>query len=594
MRKLILGTKITDYLYKSSTRKKFILFYIFCVIIPILVIDMLILYTIFHAGREARNTQYADTVRAVNYTLTDLFDDADGIEKSVFIKKKIYDFLDKEYSNGYEYYEAYTDIKKQYLIWGQASLLNDQVSFYTDNETIVNGNGIQKLSKIQDRPWYQNFIGSGKDQLLYFGYFADDIKDIKPKRHVYLIKKFNYYPNFDIEKLVVVELEYDHIINELNNVDRSIPIEIVVNNRAVLSNNANELSVYSYREPADISKIAYIKKVNFYGCDMEIRVLKTENYILTAIKDNILIYIILLAVSLLVPYIAVKVFQRYFTSRLMALADTVSNADQEHLVKIDDVEGMDEIALLARNYNDMADRINNLIESVYKHQIKEQEEMVARQRAELLALRSQINPHFLFNALESIRMHSLIKQEKETARMIENLAIIQRQYVEWNQNEVRVEDEMNFVQAYLNLQKYRFGERLSFSLEVADECKEIWIPKLSIVTFVENACVHGIEEKASNGWIFVRIYQENDDIVIEIEDTGIGMDDEEITEIQQRMNNATIETLRDKSRIGITNACVRLKMYSNNRVLFDISSEKGIGTMVLIRLPIDNNLYSNK
>ncbi|MCR5101988.1 MAG: histidine kinase, partial [Butyrivibrio sp.] len=485
------------------------------------------MHTIFHAGREARNTQYADAVRTVEYSLTDMFDDADGVEKSVFIKKKIYDFLDKDYSSGYEYYDAFTDMKSQYLIWGQASLLNNSITFFADNESIINGNGIQKLSRIKDMKWYKDFIESGKDQLLYFSYFADNITSIKPERHIYLIKKFNFYPRFDIEKLVVVELDYDKAISELNNVDRSVPIQVVVDGKVVLSNNVNELSVYSFRDPADEHKIAYTKKLNFYGCDMEIRLLKTENYVLSAIKDNMYIYIILISVSLILPYMAIRAFQRYFTSRLLILANTVNNAGQEQLVKIDNVEGTDEIALLARSYNDMADRINNLIETVYKHQIKENEEMVARQRAELLALRSQINPHFLFNALESIRMHSLIKQEKETAKMIENLAIIQRQYVEWDQNEVKVMDEMNFVQAYLNLQKYRFGERLSFSIDVADECREIWIPKLSIVTFVENACVHGIEEKATNGWIFVRIYIEGQNVVIEIEDTGIGMDENE-------------------------------------------------------------------
>nr|MCR4904272.1 sensor histidine kinase [Butyrivibrio sp.] len=551
----------------------------------ILVIDALILHTLFNAGREARNAQYLDAARTVEYTLTDMFDDADDIVKSVYIKKKIYDFLDKEYTSGYEYYDAFTSMKNQYLIWGQASLLNSYITFYTDNETVLNGNGIQKLSKIKDKDWYKSFVSSGKDELLYFDFFADDIKSIKPKRHIYLIKKFNFYPRFDIEKLVVVEMDYDNAILELNNVDRSVSVEVVADGKVILSNNSNELSVYNFTEPVEASRVAYTKNINFYGYDMQIRVLKTKNYILAAVMENSYIYLILIAVSFILPFLAIRVFQRYFTRRLLTLTDAVQNADQDHLVKIDNVEGVDEIAFLGRNYNDMADRINNLIESVYKHQIRENEEMVARQRAELLALRSQINPHFLFNALESIRMHSLIKQEKETARMIENLAIIQRQYVEWNNDEVKIEEEMNFVKAYLNLQKYRFGERLSFSLSVDDDCKNIWIPKLSIVTFVENACVHGIEEKATNGWIFVRIYSEEKDIVIEIEDTGIGMDREGVEEIRQRMDNASIETLHDKSRIGITNACVRLKMFSDNKVRFDISSEEAVGTMVTVRFP---------
>nr|MCR4903065.1 hypothetical protein [Butyrivibrio sp.] len=81
MKKLNLIAAIKNYLYKASTSKKFILFYIVGVIIPILVIDALILHTLFNAGREARNAQYLDAARTVEYTLTDMFDDADDIVK---------------------------------------------------------------------------------------------------------------------------------------------------------------------------------------------------------------------------------------------------------------------------------------------------------------------------------------------------------------------------------------------------------------------------------------------------------------------------------------------------------------------------------
>ncbi|MCR4923042.1 MAG: histidine kinase [Lachnospiraceae bacterium] len=576
---------IRDYLYRSSAKKKIRIFYIIGSIIPILVIDTIILITLFKAGRDDMNSRCENAAKSVEYTLNDLFDGADAIEKSVFINKKIYAFLDKGYKSGYDYYNAFNNMKSQYLIWGRASLLNSHLTFFSDNESIINGNGIQRLSGIRNNNWYKDFISSGMDEKLSFEYFSDNIRSIKPQRHIYLIKKFNFYPDFNIEKLVVVELDYESAEAELDRVAGSVPIEVVAGDRVVLSNSGNELALYDFKKPSDASKIAYVKKINCYGCDLEIRVLRTENHILTAIKKNFFIYLILIAVSFILPYLAIQVLQKNFTSRLLVLTDTVKNTDKDHLIKIEDVEGEDELAILARNYNDMADRINNLIESVYKHQIKVNEETVARQQAELLALRSQINPHFLFNVLESIRMHSLIKQEKETARMIENLAIIQRQYVEWNQNNVKISDEMNFVKAYLNLQKYRFGDRLSFSLSVEDECQNIWIPKLSIVTFVENACVHGIEEKAKNGWIFVRIYLEKELLVIEIEDTGIGMNKEETMEIQKKMDKASMEALKDESRIGMINACIRLKMFSHNKVVFEISSEEGVGTMVTVKFP---------
>ncbi len=211
---------------------------------------------------------------------------------------------------------------------------------------------------------------------------------------------------------------------------------------------------------------------------------------------------------------------------------------------------------------------------------------LARKNAELLALHSQINPHFLFNALESIRMHSVLKQEYETAAMVEKLATMERQNVEWGNDSVEIRQEIEFVKAYLGLQKYRFGDRLSFELDVEESCESLKIPKLTIVTFVENACVHGIESKTSPGWIFVRAYKEQDGLCIEIEDTGCGMEEEYMNELRTKMEQASIESLKEKGRVGIINACLRLKMVTNDAAKFELDGEKGMGTMVLIRIPL--------
>jgi len=221
----------------------------------------------------------------------------------------------------------------------------------------------------------------------------------------------------------------------------------------------------------------------------------------------------------------------------------------------------------------------------YRNKIKEQEMTVAQKNAELLALQSQINPHFLFNALESIRMHSILKQESETAKMVEHLAKLQRQYTEWQQDNIRLENELEFVEAYLQLQKYRFGDRLSFELDVDEECKKLCIPKLTLVTFVENACVHGIESKTSPGWIFLRANIKEENLILEIEDTGNGIPEQVVKELLEKMRGANIDMLKEKGRVGIVNACLRLKMLTEDKVKFDFESELGAGTLIQITIP---------
>ena len=206
---------------------------------------------------------------------------------------------------------------------------------------------------------------------------------------------------------------------------------------------------------------------------------------------------------------------------------------------------------------------------------------------ELALLQSQINPHFLFNVLENIRMRSILKHEDETAEMIEQLSLMERQYVDWGTDIVSLGAEIGFVESYLKLQKYRFGDRLRYSIEMEDDCREYRIPKLSLVTFTENSCVHGIEGKASQSWILVRVYKDKNNLHLEVEDTGEGMPEEYLNYLQERMEEANIEMLKEKGRVGVINACVRLKMYTGDHVKFHIESERGVGTEVSVVIPLN-------
>ena len=254
---------------------------------------------------------------------------------------------------------------------------------------------------------------------------------------------------------------------------------------------------------------------------------------------------------------------------------------------VEDATGNDEISVLMRNYNWMAARQNELVQTVYKEKLKERETDIARQNAELLALHSQINPHFLFNALESIRMHSFLKKEYETAHMVEMLAVMERQNVDWGNDDVTVREEVGFVQAYLELQKYRFGDRMSFRIEVEDSCRMYLIPKLSLVTFVENACVHGIESKPAPGWVFVRVFLHQGDLCLEVEDTGVGIAEEMLEQMRKAVEDLSIEKILQMEHIGISNACLRLKMKSQNTARFLFESEQGVGSCVTVRIPVE-------
>ena len=296
-----------------------------------------------------------------------------------------------------------------------------------------------------------------------------------------------------------------------------------------------------------------------------------------------------MALNIALLLVMMNILERTMVTRIKYLEDSFGIMDEDKMMLIRSIGGEDEIAGLIKSYNKMASRMNELVNTVYKDRLKEQEMDIAKQNAELLALHSQINPHFLFNALESVRMHSLLKNEKETAEMVGRLAVMERTYVNWGDDEISIRKEMDFVDAYLALQKYRFGDRLSYQLNVDEDCEIYTIPKLTIVTFVENACEHGVEKKSAPGWIFVRVFKNDGMLNIEIEDTGVGMNIGVVNDITERVKNVSIQSMHGKSHVGIMNAFLRLKMVTGDKAEFKIESERGVGTVIRLGIPLGEN-----
>ena len=307
---------------------------------------------------------------------------------------------------------------------------------------------------------------------------------------------------------------------------------------------------------------------------------KTKKSVEKSVYQMLLAEIPLIAGCVLIIFILGMAFSRLFTRKIEMLTENMDlvNLGCREVSVTSDAE--DEVGVLSRSFRRMMGEIDRLISEVYENKI-------ALKEFELKALTAQINPHFLFNALESIRMHSILKKEEETADMIQKLAIMVRQNVDWSSDSNTIKRELAFVEAYLSLQKYRFGERLSYQINAQEDCQNILVPKLTITTFVENACVHGIEAKSFPGWIFVRVYTENDALCMEIEDTGGGMDEAEVERIQDRMRNASLKMLKEKGRVGMVNTCLRIRMMTEDTAQFSVESEPGIGTLVSIRFPLN-------
>lgn len=570
-------------LNKYSIKKKMLIIQLFCVVLPLLITDSIILSIIVSSERKVDMQEMNNIADSVTYTLISECDLSLKKVQEIYISSDINAFIKNKFDSPLDYYQKYYELGKKINNGNMAAVI------YTDAEGIISGGSFQSTDKVIDEEWYQDFIEADTSIRL-----VADFEKVNGEMHrtMFFLRRMDYFNSRERNNVLKLYIDYNNIARTISNSKYSSTVYVCKDDNILFSNDGKGGIYTEYGKiSGDIVSNAVVdKSVELYGDQWNIYVMPGEKIVTNALKNNATLLILLIVFNILFPSLISGLINKSITERIFALQTALQNNERGGLYTLSEISGSDEISELLLSYNDMADRLNNLIDNEYKNKLIKQESDLARQRAELLALHSQINPHFLFNALESIRMHSVIKHENETAQMIEKLALMQRQNVEWGNDQVSLKDEVRFAEAFLELQKYRFGDKLKYEIRIDDECKDFKVPKLSLVTFVENACVHGMENKTSACWVFVRIAKEFENVILEIEDTGSGMHEEMCRKLMEDINSVQMEMLQDNQRrVGILNAALRLKMlYKDTR--FEIDSEIGAGTMVTITIPCEGEV----
>ena len=219
---------------------------------------------------------------------------------------------------------------------------------------------------------------------------------------------------------------------------------------------------------------------------------------------------------------------------------------------------------------------------------------LSKKQAEYLALQNQINPHFLYNTLEGIRSEAILAGMDSVAEMTEALATFFRYTISKVDHLVTLEDELANIENYYVIQQYRFGDRLSLSIEYEDddemESLVCMIPKLTLQPIVKNSIYHGLEEKIGKGHLTIKISKTQQHLLIIVSDDGVGMEQEKLEELNRKMNTAPMEDVQVRSEkkggIAIVNVNNRIKLLFGEEYGLYFYSTPGVGTDVEITLPI--------
>ncbi|ULT54892.1 sensor histidine kinase [Neobacillus drentensis] len=236
------------------------------------------------------------------------------------------------------------------------------------------------------------------------------------------------------------------------------------------------------------------------------------------------------------------------------------------------IDSKDEMGEVSNGFVRMAKQLNNTINDVYLTKIKQRE-------AELKALESQINPHFLYNTLDSIHWLAIKHKNYDVSEQIEALADIFKHVLNKGEPFVTLRQEVDFLENYMFIQKQKYGKRLQLHIDIPPEILDYKMPKLVLQPLVENAIIHGLEQVIEGGLIEININRVDKGLKFIVSDNGVGVDEDEIKQMMSNIKEA-------KHVFALKNIDDRIKINYGQEYGLSFTSKSGVGTRVEVLIPL--------
>lgn len=240
----------------------------------------------------------------------------------------------------------------------------------------------------------------------------------------------------------------------------------------------------------------------------------------------------------------------------------------------------DEIGILQDSFNHMIERNKELIAQQYQTKIE-------KRNAQLRALQAQINPHFMYNTLQVIGGMALDKDAPEIYSITLALSDIMRYSLNFSKEMICLDEEIKYLQSYVMIQNERFGGKVQLALDLSPETKMCLIPKLILQPLVENSFEHGLQDKEGQWVLSVSTHlSDSEELVIQVKDNGVGIENDLLQKIRNRINQDTAQAMKAGSHIGLGNVQARIKLRSQNENHgLSIHSTPQEGTTITVRMP---------
>ena len=573
------------------------------VILVIQVVMFFVMYSYsYHIRREEiveNNIQILHQVNT-NY-LAGIIEDIDTASMEIFFNKvfwekneessvneddQIYNILASQYhsDNDLNSIYLYSSASNKFYIMDEASFNQIPVKSSASTLYIFNGDDLQKM------PWYE----AAQENKGLVVSVATEIRH--DNQHIICFSRYMKHPLKNNDYYFVISLnldisKFDTLCHQLNNDSEEL---MIFNQEKLIYNSSNQPD----EVVNDLARAIQKQKEANYWFTTKIN---SRKYVVIGdrCEDNGW------TMLKLVPHnemnrdvklqfwtnclIVIFIFSggifclSYIINRTMKpienLAETMRHYRQGNCYEKPELSGrLDEVGTLYSSFEKMNVRINMLIESEYQSQIQEKQ-------ARLEALQAQLDPHFLYNTLQTISGIAIENNVFEIEDINNSLSEILRYSLNNSKQLVKIEEEVKIVQDYMNIQKYRFGDRLSLKIDLSSSALELRVPVFFLQLPVENAIKHGMEKSVHTVNIHIYDTQTKHIFNIHIEDDGHGVTKERLDEIRTMLRGEDRAEYKEYKPKGLVNLNERIRQQFGSDYGVWIDHMAGGGTQVVLTVP---------
>ncbi|MFB9279057.1 histidine kinase [Cohnella cellulosilytica] len=571
--------KIKTFFMNLPLRGKLLVLFLFASVIPLLSVSFysysvterqLVRQT--HENMHSMNSQ-------INNNIENRLETYKQISSLLYMDTTLKEYLSQTYDKSIEFVEAYDYIND--LLYGVMAANADihAITLYPYNETIPSDGLFVKHvdERLRSQSWYEKLSKSYGDAIYSIVNSDEAIFTLARLLNNHRLQYPYGILTIDIKENVLYSLYEKETLNKDIYIVNADGIVLSAKNKEQISKPLSSIIGPGSWENGNVGTF----ETNIDG-EQSLIVFNSMKFgwktvsvvplglVLSDVRKETNRMLLISGLSVVLAVVLIFLISRYFSNRFQTLYRYIRKVENEDFIFDIQGWGRDEVGQLAEAFHAMRRRLNELINEVYKKEILKKE-------AELYALQSQINPHFLYNTLSIISSLAIRNHDPEVGSVVSHLSNFYKTSLNKGKKNILVQKELDITRHYIAIQQTRFENLFRVHWQIDESLYPYSTLKLMLQPFVENAILHAVWDDNHPLNIVIRLFREADGMIFEVVDDGAGM-------TAEQANNA-LQSHMDAG-YGIRNVHERIQLAYGPGYGVELFSRRGIGTQVRIKLPL--------